>query len=79
MKTINLSDTVYNLCEQNSGLDLVLKEIGFPEIVNPVMRNTAGRFMTLEKGAKLRGVEIEILKNKLQEHGYSVEEGDNNE
>lgn len=72
-KIIDLSDTVYNLCKKHPSLSEVLKEIGFTEIRNPVMLNTAGRFMTLEKGAKHKKIDIETIKQHLITHGYSVQ------
>lgn len=73
MNTLKLGDTVYKILSENPGLDLILKDIGFPDIVNPILRNTAGKFMTLEKGAKLKGVNIETLKRELSQRGYTVE------
>ena len=71
-KLIDLSQTVYTLCKANPGLDNVLRQIGFTDITNPVMLNTAGKFMTLEKGAKYKKIDIEEIKRCLKENGYNV-------
>lgn len=53
-------------------IDIML-ELGFEDIAKPGMLQTAGRFMTLAKGAKLRKVEPEAIINKFAEHGYTVQ------
>ena len=40
----------------------------------PGMLNTAGRIMTLEKGAKMKKISIEEIKKKLEEKGYQLAE-----
>lgn len=71
LKKIDLKETVFNLCRENPEIIDALKAAGFTDIVNPVMRNTAGRVMTLEKGIKFKKVDIEYLKKVLNEHGYT--------
>lgn len=38
------------------------------------MINTAGRFMTIKKGAAMKRIEIDLIKRTLFEKGYKVEE-----
>ncbi|MCI0502926.1 MAG: DUF1858 domain-containing protein [Fusobacteria bacterium] len=72
MKKINLSDSVYKLVKENSDLKNLLAELGFKDILLPGMLDTAGRIMTIEKGAKLKKIDLEIIKEKFKEHGYQV-------
>lgn len=72
METIDLSKTVYELCTKHQGLAEVLKQLGFTEITRPGMLQTAGRFMTLPKGAALKKLDLELLRLGLEEHGYKV-------
>jgi len=51
MKTLDLSQSVYTLCTKNEELAVILKQIGFTDITKPGMLTTAGRFMTIPKGA----------------------------
>lgn len=51
MKTLDLSQSVYTLCAKNEELAVILKQIGFTDITKPGMLTTAGRFMTIPKGA----------------------------
>ncbi len=74
MKTINLSDSVYKLVKENPDLKNLLAELGFKDILLPGMLDTAGRMMTIEKGAKMKKIDLEIIKEKFKEHGYQVAE-----
>jgi hypothetical protein len=71
LKKIDPGQTVYNLCKENPGIENALKAAGFTDIVNPIMRNTAGRVMTLEKGMKFKKIDAGHLKKVLNEHGYT--------
>ena len=74
MKTINLSDSVYKLVKENPDLKNLLAELGFKDILLPGMLDTAGRMMTIEKGAKMKKIDLDIIKEKFKEHGYQVAE-----
>ena len=72
METIDLSKTVYELCTKHEGLAEVLKQLGFTEITRLGMLQTAGRFMTLPKGAAMKKLDLDIIKLGLYEHGYKA-------
>lgn len=72
-KTLNLQKSVYDLCTEFPELIEFMKEAGFPDIVKPGMLATAGRFMTLPKGAKMKGIELDQLVEKLRALGFEVE------
>ena len=61
-KTIDLSKTVYELVQEFPELVEVMKEIGFSAIANPAMLKTAGRVMTIPKGALCGGWISKTLK-----------------
>ncbi|HPB17938.1 MAG TPA: DUF1858 domain-containing protein [Clostridia bacterium] len=46
--------------------------LGFNKIVKPGMLNTAGRFMTIPKGAVLRKIDIAVIKKTLKEQGFDI-------
>lgn len=73
-KVIDLSKTVYELCNNNSEIPNILKELGFKDITNPGMLNTAGRFMTIPKGAAMKKIPIETIKEGFINHGYEIKE-----
>ncbi len=72
-RTINLQRSVHDLCTEYPELIEFMKDAGFPDIVKPGMLATAGRFMTLPKGAKMKGIELEQLVEKLRALGFEVE------
>jgi len=75
-KTINLEKTVHFLCLHDPGLVPILAEIGFTEILKPIMLNTVGKIMTLPKGAAMRKIELSKVVAILKEHGYTIQEED---
>lgn len=72
-KKINLNHTVYELCKEYPEILDILKDIGFQDIVNPGMMQTAGRFMTIPKGAAMKKINLEFIENTLHEKGFQIE------
>lgn len=72
MKTINLSKTVYQLCKDNPEIIPILEKAGFDDITKPGMLNTAGRFMTIPKGAAMKKISLDYIEKLLQESGYEI-------
>jgi selenophosphate synthetase-related protein len=77
-KILDLSQTVYALCARDPEIAEILAEAGFRDITRPGMLATAGRFMTIPKGAAMKRIEIEHIKRMFEAHGYRiVGEGEN--
>lgn len=72
-QSININLTVYELCKTYPEIVIILKSLGFHDIVKPGMLETAGRFMTIPKGASLKKIDLEMIKNTLLDHGFYVE------
>lgn len=76
-KIIKLDQTIYQLSQQYPEIVTILHDLGFVEIVKPMMMNTVGRLMTLKAGASLRNIDLERIKNTLVNQGFIiVEEND---
>lgn len=73
-KTINLNHTVYEIANGNPEVLDILFELGFRDIVKPGMLNTVGRFMTLTKGAAMKNIDLDMIKERFLEKGYIVED-----
>jgi hypothetical protein len=73
---IDIRKSVYRLCAEHPALADALAEAGFSEITRPGMLSTAGRFMTIPNGAKLRGIDPEHILAVLRRHGYRITEGE---
>ena len=78
MKRIDLRQPVQQLCAQHPELIEIMRSLGFAEITKPGMLATAGRFMTIPKGAAMRGIGMEDIRRELEESGFEVveEEGE---
>jgi hypothetical protein len=74
LSVIDLRKTVYELCSENENVADILSELGFKDITKPGMINTAGRFMTIPKGAKAKGFNIEEIKKEFIKRGYEIKE-----
>lgn len=73
-KVIDLSKTVYAICTESPEVIDILRGLGFKGITNPGMLNTAGRFMTLPKGAVMKKISLDKLKEEFRCKGYQIKE-----
>jgi len=71
-KAVDLNRTVYELCHDNPEAVEILVSLGFQQIANKNMLNTAGRFMTLPKGAELKKIDLGEVRAAFREKGYLV-------
>jgi hypothetical protein len=71
-KRIDFSKSVYELCQADPAVIDIMKELGFDSIANPAMLKTAGRFMTIPKGAQMKGIPMEKIKETFEKNGYSI-------
>lgn len=78
-KPIKLSQSVYEICKAYPQVKDILKAMGFQDIAKPGMLQTAGRFMTIPKGARMKNIPLESIKEKLVEQGFTPMEGENDE
>ncbi|RCX07304.1 uncharacterized protein DUF1858 [Anaerobacterium chartisolvens] len=69
---INLSKSVYEISKEHPDVIEIMKELGFESITNPGMLNTAGRFMTIPKGAAMKSIPLDKIKEALRNKGYEI-------
>lgn len=74
-KTLDLGTPVYELCTSNPEILSILVDLGFTDITKPGMLATAGRFMTIPKGAALKKRDMEEIREVFEAHGYIIKEG----
>lgn len=72
MKKISMSSSIYSIVREYPDAADILMELGFAEISKPGMLNTAGRVMTLPKGAILRGIELDKIRKAFMDKGYEI-------
>ena len=71
MIKLDSSKSVYELCTEHPDID-ILVEIGFKDIKIPGMLTTAGRIMTIPKGAKAKRIDMEDIREAFRRHGYEL-------
>ncbi len=69
---VDLGHSVHDLCAQCPELKDILYELGFTDIVKPGMLHTAGRFMTLPNGARMKGIPLDQVRARLEQAGIEV-------
>jgi len=73
-KVISLQQPIATIVKQYPELIGILYQIGFTEIVKPVMLATVGKFMTLTSGASFRHIDIEVVRQALRANGFTLME-----
>lgn len=71
-KILDLKKTVHDLVREDSQIANIMEELGFVEIVKPGMINTMGRFMTIPKGAAMKGINMDKIKGTFKNKGYEI-------
>ena len=71
-KMIDLSQTIYQIHEQYPEIRDIMVELGFQDIAKPGMLQTAGRFMTLPKGAAMKKIDLDVIRQTLKGKGFQV-------
>ena len=72
MKTLDFKNSVYDLVHAYPDVRDVLADLGFKDITNPMMLNTFGKKMTIPKGAKVKGIDMNAVIAKFNENGFAV-------
>ncbi|SHI22148.1 protein of unknown function [Sporobacter termitidis DSM 10068] len=73
-KTIRLSSSIHDICSEYPEVKQIMQDLGFKDITLPGMLNTAGRFMTLPKGAAMKGISLDRVREEFKKHGFTVQE-----
>ena len=73
-KIISINDSIYNIVSRYKEVITVMEILGFEGMTNKSTIGTAGRIMSLAKGAKFKNIDINIIKNEFEKHGFIVKE-----
>lgn len=71
-RTVDLNKSIYELSKETPEIVQIMKELGFSDIDVPGMLNTVGRFMTINKGAAMKKLDINRIKDTFIQKGYKV-------
>ena len=69
---IDFSKSLYELISQYTIVKDIMFEIGFKDIVKPGMIQTAGRYVTIPKGAKMKKIPLEKVIDVFEAKGFQI-------
>jgi len=72
MKKIDINKSIYELSQEYPEIIDIMVDIGFKDIAKKGMLNTAGRIMTIQKGAAMKGIGIETIKKEFKARGFLI-------
>jgi hypothetical protein len=72
-KIIDFTKSVSDICKANPEVMDIMRELGFDSL-SPAMLATTGRFMTIPKGAQMKKLDLEMIKEEFRRRGYEVRE-----
>lgn len=71
-KKIDLNRPLYEVATEFPEVVALMADLGFKEIKAPGMLQTAGRYMTIHKGAKLKKIPLEQIRQAFVAAGFQV-------
>ncbi len=71
-KILDVNKSVFDLIKEYPEVADIMKDLGFEGITSPAMLNTAGRFMTIPKGAAMKNIDMARIKEAFQAHGFEI-------
>lgn len=71
-RVINLRKTVHELCTAEPEVMDIMVELGFKQIAQPGMLQSAGRFMTLPAGARMKKIDLDQIRAAFRARGYEI-------
>ncbi|MGX7196919.1 DUF1858 domain-containing protein [Enterococcus olivae] len=69
---VDFTKTLFELVSEYPVIKELMFDIGFKEITKPGMLQTAGRYMTIPKGAKMKKIPLEQVIEAFEEKGFTV-------
>lgn len=72
MKIIDLNKSIYDLSQTYPEIIDIMVHLGFQDIAKKGMLNTAGRIMTIPKGALMKGIEMDVIKKEFEDRGFHI-------
>lgn len=71
-KILDLSRPVAKLVGEYPEVAEIMSSLGFAEITNKAMLRTVGRLVTIPKGARMKGIDLQTIIRKFQSEGFEV-------
>ncbi|MGO3115023.1 DUF1858 domain-containing protein [Enterococcus pseudoavium] len=74
MKELELSKSLYELVTLYPEVKDLMYQLGFEAIAKPGMLQTAGRYMTIPKGAKMKHIPLEQVIEMFEANGFTIKD-----
>ncbi|WP_419885525.1 DUF1858 domain-containing protein [Paenibacillus sp. B-A-8] len=71
-KMLRMDESIFEMVSRHPEVVEIMVELGFKDIAKPGMLQTAGRFMTLSKGIKLKKMDLETVRLAFERHGFEI-------
>lgn len=71
-KMLKMDESIFDMVSRHPEVIDIMVELGFKDIANPGMLQTAGRFMTLAKGIKLKKINLDVVILTFKRHGFEI-------
>lgn len=71
-KVLRMDESIFEMVSRYPEVANIMVELGFKDIAKPGMLQTAGRFMTLSKGIKLKKMDLETVKQAFERYGFEI-------
>lgn len=72
MKELDLSKSLFELATLYPEIKDLMYKLGFDAITKPGMLQTAGRYMTIPKGAKMKHIPLDQIIEMFEANGFTV-------
>lgn len=74
MKIININTKIYDLINLYPEIKSIMKNLGFENIINPIMLKTVGKVMTLKTGSEMKKIDLNLIKQEFLKHNFQLED-----
>ncbi|WP_279282094.1 DUF1858 domain-containing protein [Enterococcus gallinarum] len=72
MKEADFSKNLFDLVSEHPEIKDIMSNLGFTAINKPGMLQTAGRYMTIPKGAQMKKIPLEKIIQSFENQGFLV-------
>lgn len=71
-KILRMDESIFEIVSRYQEVAEIMVELGFKDIAKPGMLQTAGRFMTLSKGIKLKKMDLDAVRLAFERYGFEI-------
>lgn len=69
--------SIYDLTKEYPEIVEIMRSLGFEKITDPLMISTAGRYMTIPKGASMKKINLDSIIKEFEARGFIIKYGGN--